>query len=215
MFKIYQSNLKISLKSVHKFTLMMFLLTVLTTKTYAQFGANACMGASTVKFNFTGGTLISGTTNTVGARYKYANANVGGTTSIDVIAELTALQFGASVYTSARYNFNFDVPSATIGIEGNFQPSFVAVNANTFNQPANTNENLFSTWKFSFVLNSNNAIPVYVPIVAQGIDNDGVTGSGTSPAIRESVTSVTNPTSLTAASPTNQSITGKDRKSVV
>jgi hypothetical protein len=185
-----------------------------TQRAIAQFGNNPCMGASTTKLtlNSTNATLLSGTAGTVGVKYRFANAYNSGTstTSIDVIAELMAIQYG-TVFNATRYNFTYDQignpPSGTgFGIDGNFQPSFISTGT-TYPQPANTNENLFSTWKFSFVLNSNNSTPVYLPIIAQVIDNDGVTAAANASGVRESISSITNPTSTTTASVTQQTYT--------
>lgn len=180
---------------------------------YAQFGSNVCMGAQTIKLNLnsTNSALLSGTPGVVGVKYKYTNANVGGTTSIDVIAELTAIQFG-TVYNSTRFSLTPDQvgnpPSgAGFGVDGNFQPAFIG-STTSISNPNGTNENLFSTWKFTLVLNSNNAINVFAPVVAQIIDNDGGAGTTSAPTIRESVTSLTIPTAQTLSSTTNQTTTG-------
>ncbi len=199
------------LKKVFAYAAMLLILfTFQTAQVKAQFGTNPCMGAATTKLNLSTSTLISGTAGTVGVKYRFANAYVGTpvANSIDVIAELVAIQYGTTVYNNTRYTYNHDVPQSTIGVDGNFQPSFISsTGATNFLQPANTNENLFSTWKFSFVLNSNNTIPIYLPMIAQVIDNDGLTPSGTSPSIRESVSSITNPTAATTAATTQETYT--------
>ena len=126
-------------------TLLIFLL-FKNENAHAQFGNSPCMGASTTKLtlNSTNVSLLSGTAGTVGVKYKYANAYLGGTsaTSIDVIAELVAIQYGAAVYTAARYNFTNDQignpPSGTgFGVDGNFQPAFIP-NGAQYIEPANT-----------------------------------------------------------------------------
>ncbi|MFC4262896.1 T9SS type A sorting domain-containing protein [Ferruginibacter yonginensis] len=199
--------------SVKTTLLLLSLITFGSKVSFAQFGANTCMGAQTIKLNLasTNVSLLSGTPGTVGVRYKYSNANVGGTIAIDVIAELVALQYG-TVYNNTRFTLEPDnignPPSGTgFGVDGNFQPSFIGT-ATTISNPNGTNENLFSTWKFTLVLNSNNNINVYAPIVAQVIDNDGGAGSATTPTIQESVTSITNPSSKTLSSTTNQTLVG-------
>ena len=209
-----QNNFTSFLRKTITAMLLLCLFLVLQTKVQAQFGNNPCMGASTTKFtlNSTNATLLSGTAGTVGVKYKFANAYVGtpASNSIDVIAELMAIQYG-TVYNATRYTFTNDQtgnpPSGTgFGIDGNFQPAFI-VGGTAYTQPNGTNENLFSTWKFSFVLNTNNTTAVYLPIIAQAIDNDGVAGSVTSVTIRESVQSITNPTSATTAAVTQETYT--------
>src|SRR5579871_1071530 len=174
--------------------------------TNAQYGDSACSGVQTVQLNMTGGTLIAGTDNTIGAKYKYSNVNAGGSTPIDVIAELIDLHYG-TYFISSYYSFNHDVPASTAGIENNFQPSFIATYLFDFTgSPSGINDNLYSTWKFSFVLHSDNTVPVSIPLSTETIDNDGgITGGIT---IQESVTYLTTPTSIALNSPTNQTISG-------
>lgn len=163
---------------------------------------NPCMGASTIKASFSNRSIISGTDNQPGVKYKYANANVG-TPQLDLIAELVSLDFGSGPFTATNYNFISD--NKANGIATNFQPSFIPKNTNTtYTIPANFQTTLSSTWKFSFVLAGTNT-PYKIPVIAQLIDNDG-----DGDLIRESVTAVTTPTSLTAANPTNQTLSGNN-----
>ena len=166
-----------------------------------NYGVNPCMGTNTIKANFATRTIISGTDNQQGVKYRYANAN-SGTPKLDLIAELVTLSFGTAPFTATNYEFISD--NKANGIASNFQPSFIARNNNNYNLPANFETNLSSTWKFSFVLAGTNT-PFNVPVIAQLIDNDG-----DGDLIRESVTAVTTPTSLTAANPTFQTLSGNN-----
>ena len=177
----------------HIFMIMLFAFSTIYSNAQNQLGVTSCMGVNTVNIHMAGqGTLetAASTADKAGARYRYSNANVGGTVAIDLIAELIALNYG-SVYSTAAYTFQHDVPGSTIGPDNNFQPSFISTGA-TIGQPAGTNETISSTWKFSFVL-SGTTTPIALAILSNIIDNDGVAGN---PTIRESITSVTTPTSM-------------------
>lgn len=173
---------------------------------------NECMGSTATKLNLSGGVLISGTANTVGAKYKYSNviAGTGVTQQADIVFELTALDFGSSLLQS-NYNFVFDAPQSTAGIENNFQPSFVRSTSGLINNIPTGTYHQSSTWKAS-VYKAGTTTPYNVPTIIQVIDNDGSTS--TTIDVFESVEFLSPlPAQIITSTPTTQVKTGNVVKS--
>ncbi|MDO3423958.1 DUF11 domain-containing protein [Chryseobacterium sp. APV1] len=173
---------------------------------------NECMGSTATKLNLSGGVLISGTANTVGAKYKYSNA-IGGTgvsQQADVVFELTALDYGSSLLQS-NYNFVFDVPQSTAGIENNFQPGFIRSTTGNINNIPNGTYHQSSTWKVTIYKAGTNT-PYSVPSIVQVLDNDGSLSSTIN--VIESVEFLSPlPAQILTSTPTTQIVTGNVVKS--
>jgi CshA-type fibril repeat protein len=170
-----------------------------TSKSFSQnYGVSNCMGGSSVKLDLSDAnkTLVSGTANTIGAVYKYANANSLGTDKIDVLVEILDL---TTLPSNLKFVADIDVPSGLTppGAAGSLQPVFSPVSTSG----AVSGTELKVRYKISFVLAGTNT-PVSIPAVAQVIDNDGFT-PGT-----ERTTFITPPNSMVLNSPTNEVITG-------
>ncbi len=175
-----------------------------------QYGAGSCMGAQTVTMNFNSVTnppVITGTPNTVGSTYKYSNVLQGSgvTQQVDAVFTLNNLNFGSSTIQQS-VNFQFDVPASTIGIENNFQPSFIGSTLNPY--PALGTYVLFQQWTVNFYL-AGTTTPANLPIIVQVYDNDGTTSSY---YINEIITFNTPPSSIVTSSagatPTTETVNG-------
>lgn len=173
---------------------------------------NECMGSTATKLNLSGGVLISGTANTVGAKYKYSNviAGTGVTQQADIVFELTALDFGSPLLQS-NYDFVFDATQSTAGIENNFQPSFVRSTSGLVNNIPTGTYHQSSTWKAT-VYKAGTTTPYNVPTIIQVIDNDGSTSATID--VFESVEFLSPlPAQIITSTPTTQVKTGNVVKS--
>lgn len=178
-------------------------------KSNLQYGSGPCMNAQTVTMNFNSVTnppIITGTVNTVGSTYRYSNVlqGAGVTQQVDAVFTLNSLNFGGSTLQQST-SFLYDAPASTIGIENNFQPSFVG----TFNPyPALGTYVMSNQWTVNFYL-PGTTTPVNLPIIVEVFDNDGATSSY---KINEIVTFNTAPnsivTSAAGATPSTETIVG-------
>lgn len=170
------------------------------------------MGSTATKLNLSGGVLISGTANTVGAKYKYSNviAGTGVTQQADIVFELTALDYGSPLLQS-NYDFVFDAPQSTAGIENNFQPSFVRSTSGLVNNIPTGTYHQSSMWKAT-VYKAGTTTPYNVPTIIQVIDNDGSTSATID--VFESVEFLSPlPPQIITSTPTTQVKTGNIVKS--
>jgi predicted ThiF/HesA family dinucleotide-utilizing enzyme len=175
-----------------------------------QYGAGPCMDAQTVTMNFNSVTnppTITGTPNTVGSTYRYDSVlqGTGITQQVDAVFTLNALDFGSSTIQQS-VNFNYDAPASTIGIDNNFQPSFIGSTLSPY--PALGTYMLSQQWTVNFYLAGTNT-PVNLPIIVQVYDNDGTVNSY---RINEIITFDTPPSSIVTSSagatPTTETVNG-------
>jgi hypothetical protein len=126
---------------------------------FQSYGFTNCMGTNSVKMAFTGTPTITGTANTAGSTYRYNSVLVGSgvTQQVDAVFTLNSVTTSTSPYNfMAECNFQYDVPASVIGLDSNFQPSFIANNPSTgFNRNVG-NYNLTSSWTVNFLFNRYN-----------------------------------------------------------
>lgn len=143
----------------------------------------ACNGFSItpIIFNNTSRTIVSGTNNTVGVIYRYAN--VGTSPDGTVLDALVTVLSYANNHDTNQTNFaDADVPAATAGYDQNLQPNINQESA-TFSGPASWAGNI--TYRIQFVV-SGTSTPKIISVAATTIDNDG--GAVCGSTLRESVT---------------------------
>ena len=158
----------------------------------------ACNGASVTPINFlvSSRTVVSGTSNTVGVVYRYANAGVAPDgTALDAL--VTVLSYGNN-QDSNQTNFR-DADTNSVGFDGNLQPS---IEQESNQHLSNTPWSGSITYKIQFVAAGTNT-PKVITVAATSIDNDG---SGACGGLRESVTYSTALNQVLTSNSTNQSI---------
>lgn len=143
--------------------------------------AAPCNGASvtSITFDNTSRTIVSGTDNTVNVVYRYANVGVAPDgTALDA---LVTVQSYSNNQDSNQTNFpNADLPGATAGFDGNLQPSIGQTNNFIANAPWTGS----ITYRIQFVV-TGTSTPKIITVAAMTLDNDGSTACG---GLKESVT---------------------------
>lgn len=156
----------------------------------------ACNGASVTPINFlvSSRTTVSGTNNTVGVVYRYANAGTAPDgTALDAL--VTVLGYSNN-QDSNQTNFR-DADTNSVGFDGNLQPSIEQEsNQHSSNSPWSGS----ITYKIQFVA-AGTSTPKVITVAATSIDNDG---SGACGGLRESVTYSTALNQVLTSNSTNQ-----------
>lgn len=147
--------------------------------------AAPCNGVSvtSINFNNTGRTIVSGTSNTVGVIYRYPNAGIAPDgTSVD--ARVTVTSYNNNQDATPTTFSDADVPGATTGFEQNLQPNINQETA-VFNGSPTWDGNI--TYRINFYV-AGTTTPKVLTVAPTSIDNDGSNGAICGANLRESVT---------------------------
>ncbi len=145
--------------------------------------AASCNGASVTAINFNNAsrTVFSGTTNTVGVIYRYAN--VGMAPDGTVLDALVTVVSYSNNQDSDQTNFSdADVPAGTAGFDGNLQPNINQESLRYLNISTKWTGSI--TYRIQFVV-TGTSTPKVISVAATTIDNDGGSVCGTN--LNESV----------------------------
>ncbi len=141
--------------------------------------ANTCNGASvtSIVFRNANRTLISGTANSINARYRYSSAGTAPDgTVLDAIVTVTNY---TNNQDSTPTNFPSDDVEGTLGYVDNLQPSIGGTNTSAQGSPWNGS----ITYRIQFVV-TGTTTPKKITVAAISLDNDG---SGACGGLLESV----------------------------
>lgn len=161
-----------------------------------------CNGVSvtSVTFNPTGRTVVSGTTNTVGVVYRYPNAAVAPDGTI-IDALVTVQSYNNNQDTTPTTFRDADLPGATAGFDQNLQPS-LQNEVGTFSASTPWIGNI--TYRIQFV-DAGQFTPRVISVAATTLDNDGSNACGN---LREQVTYSAGYNQILTSTTTNQTVAG-------